>query len=44
MEIDWNNENGRYVSDDTFKVVFFDSNLILIKTSLNFVPDGPVRY
>ena len=38
-------QNGRRFADDTFKRIFLNENVwILIKFSLNIVPDGPINY
>ena len=37
-------QNGRHLSDDTFKRIFLNENvIILIKISLKFVPYGPIN-
>ena len=37
-------QNGRHVPDDIFKCIFLNENVrILIKISLNFVPNGPMN-
>ena len=37
-------QNGRYFADDIFKCIFFNENVwIPIKTSLKFVPKGPIN-
>ena len=37
-------QNGRRVADDTFKRIFLNENVrISIKTSLKFVPKGPIN-
>ena len=37
-------QNGRHFPDDIFKCIFFNENIwISIKTSLKFVPEGPIN-
>ena len=37
-------QNGRHFPDDIFKCIFFNENVwISIKTSLKFVPEGPIN-
>ena len=36
-------QNGCHFTDDTFKYIFLNENVkILVKTSLKFVPEGPI--
>ena len=37
-------QNGRHFADDNFKCIFLDKNVwILIKSSMKFVPKGPIN-
>ena len=37
-------QNGRHFTDDTFKRIFMNENVIIfIKISLKFVPGGPIN-
>ena len=37
-------QNGRHVTDDSFKCIFLNDNWFnLIKSSLKFVPKGPIN-
>ena len=38
-------QNGRHFADDIFKLIFLTENVwIVIKISLNFVPQGPINH